>query len=70
MSTKPSRIRTVQRWVHIVFGLAVLCYIYSPFSQYAGFRFFVKWLAVPVLVISGLWLWKPQFLTRLLKTGR
>ena len=51
-------LRIVLRWVHIVIGLILLCYIYSPFSQYAPFRFVVKWVAVPVLVVSGIWIWK------------
>ncbi len=63
----PLRIRTIQRWVHIVFGLIVLCYVYSPFSQYDWFRWTVRLLVVPVLVISGLWLWKPKIFNKAFK---
>jgi len=70
MPEKAARIRTIQRWVHIVFGLIVLCYIYSPLSRSIGFQIFVKWLVMPVLVISGLWLWKPQVLNRVFKISR
>ena len=70
MPEKAAKIRTIQRWVPMVFGLIVLCYIYSPFSQSTGFQIFVKWLVMPVLVISGLWLWKPQVVNSVFKISR
>ncbi|MCB9757849.1 MAG: hypothetical protein H6753_05435 [Candidatus Omnitrophica bacterium] len=56
MTTNQTRI--VLQWVHIVFGLVILCYIYSPFSKYLLFQIFIKFIVVPVIVLTGLWLWK------------
>lgn len=53
-----TRIRVIFRWIHVILGLVLLCYVYSPFGAYSAFRFFVKWIAIPVIVLSGLWLWK------------
>ncbi len=57
-----SRIRVILRWTHIAIGLFLLCYIYSPFGRHVAFRTLIRWIAVPVVVLTGLWLWKfPQF---------
>jgi len=60
-----NRQRTVLRWIHIVFSIPVLGYIYSPFDplpQYAGT---VRFVAVPIMAISGLWMWKGHVFKRL-----
>jgi len=61
------RVRTVCRWLHIILGLVILCYIYSPFGKYPVFNIFVKFLAIPLILLSGLWLWKPHLFNRILK---
>jgi len=57
--------RTILRWIHIVFGLPILGYIYGPPAevlQYAPvFQFFI----VPMLFLSGLLMWKGHLLGRL-----
>ena len=52
------KLRTVLRWTHIILGLVVLCYIYSPWATILPFRIFVKFIVVPVIVVTGLWIWK------------
>ena len=66
MALTQARIRVIFRWVHIVLGLLLLCYVYSPFSSYLPFRLFIKIVAIPIIVLSGLWLWKFAFFNRLL----
>ncbi len=60
------KVRAIFRWTHIFLGLVLLCYVYSPFHQYIPFQIFIKFFAIPTIVISGLWLWKPQIFNRLL----
>ena len=67
MPLDSSKIRVVLRWVHLILGLVLLCYIYAPFSQVLAFRFFVKFIAVPAIVLSGFWLWKTRFFNTLFK---
>lgn len=62
--TTQKRGRIICRWLHIILGLVLLCYVYSPFSRYPVFNLFVKFLAVPLIILSGLWLWKPPFVSR------
>ena len=61
------RARTICRWLHLILGLVILCYIYSPFGKYPVFNIFVKFFAIPLILLSGLWLWKPHLLNRILR---
>lgn len=53
-----SKVRTILRWTHIILGLIIMCYIYSPFGKERAFQIAVKFLIIPVITFSGLWLWK------------
>jgi len=64
MAPTQAKIRVIFRWIHVVLGLILLCYVYSPFGQNLIFRLFVKIFAIPVIVLSGLWLWKFNFFNR------
>jgi thiosulfate reductase cytochrome b subunit len=57
--------RSLLRWVHIVFAIPIVGYVYSPFEnipQYAGPTRFVF---LPVLILTGLWMWKGHVIRRL-----
>ena len=61
--------RSILRWVHIVFAIPIVGYVYSPFEnipQYAGPTRFVF---LPMLVLTGLWMWKGHVLRRLVSGG-
>ena len=53
-------IRKILRWSHFVFGLVIMCFIYSPFHENVTFQWVMKLLIIPYLTISGLWIWKFQ----------
>ena len=53
-----SKMRVVLRWVHILLGLVIMCYIYSPFHELRVFQYVVKFIVIPVITFSGLWIWK------------
>lgn len=58
------KFRQVLRWGHIVLGLAVMCYIYSPFHELQWFQIVMKFLIIPVLTISGVGIWQFKVLQR------
>jgi hypothetical protein len=58
--------RSVFRWIHIIFGIPILGYIYSPFEQIPNYAPAARFVFVPVLALSGLWMWKGHVLRRLL----
>jgi hypothetical protein len=57
--------RTIFRWIHIVFSIPILGYIYSPFEELPNFAAKVRLVVVPVMLLSGLWMWKGHLLRRL-----
>ena len=59
-------IRLIFRWIHIVFSIPILGYIYSPFAQIPNYAPATRFVFVPVIVLSGLWMWKGHVLRRLL----
>ena len=64
---RPSRItRTVFRWIHIVFAIPIVGYIYDSPSNTRYYAFSIRYGFVPVLVLSGLWLWKGHVIRRLI----
>jgi hypothetical protein len=58
--------RSVFRWIHLVFSIPILGYIYSPFEKLPGYAFRTRFIFVPVMVLTGLWMWKGHVVRRLL----
>lgn len=58
--------RTILRWVHLVFSIPILGYVYSPFEEIPNYAPAVRNVFVPILVVTGLWMWKGHVLRRLL----
>ena len=69
-------VRLIFRWIHIVFSIPILGYIYSPFEELPKYPDRVRFVVVPVMLLSGLWMWKGHVLRRLIskrsamKTGQ
>ena len=60
-----STTRTIFRWIHIVFAIPIVGYIYSPFSELPNYAPVVRFVAVPIIILTGLWMWKGHLLRRL-----
>ena len=58
--------RSIFRWIHIVLAIPILGYIYSPFDQIPNYAPATRFVFVPVLVLSGLWMWKGHVVRRLI----
>jgi hypothetical protein len=56
--------RSVIRWIHIVVGIPILGYIYSPFEKLRDYAPATRFVFLPVMVVSGLWMWKGHILRR------
>src|SRR4051812_23681261 len=57
--------RTIFRWIHIVFSIPILGYIYSPFDRLPDYAGPTRFLFLPVMVLTGLWMWKGHVVRRL-----
>jgi hypothetical protein len=62
-------VRLIFRWIHIVFSIPILGYIYSPFDQIHNYARVTRFVFVPVIVLSGLWMWKGHVVRRLVSKG-
>ena len=49
--------RSILRWVHLVFGIPILGYIYSPFEEIPNYAALTRFVFVPVIVLSGFWMY-------------
>ena len=58
--------RSIYRWIHIVFSIPILGYIYSPFEEIPKYAARTRFFFVPVLLLSGLWMWKGHVVRRLI----
>jgi hypothetical protein len=58
--------RSILRWIHIVFSIPILGYIYGPFEEIPKYAARVRFVVVPVMLLSGFWMWKGHVLRRLI----
>jgi hypothetical protein len=58
--------RWIFRWIHLIFGIPILGYIYSPFDKIPQYAPATRYVFVPILVLSGLWMWKGHVVRRLI----
>ena len=59
--------RMIFRCIHIVFAIPILGYIYSPFDKLPDYAFKTRFIFVPIMVLSGLWMWKGHVVRRLFR---
>jgi hypothetical protein len=62
---KDSTKRSIVRSIHIVFAIPILGYIYSPFDQIPNYARPTRFVFVPVMLLSGFWMWKGHVVRRL-----
>jgi hypothetical protein len=57
--------RSILRWINIVFGIPIIGYVYGPFEELPNYAPVVRFVSIPVLVLSGFWMWKGKVIRRL-----
>ena len=50
--------RKIIRWLHILASIPIIGYIYGPVKNFPNAVTAIKWVLFPLIVVSGLWLWK------------
>ena len=58
--------RSIFRWIHIVVAIPIVGYIYSPFDKIPQYAPATRYVFLPVMVLSGLWMWKGHVVRRLM----
>ena len=63
--------RSILRWIHIVLAIPIVGYVYSPFKELPNYAPVVRFASVPIIVVTGFWMWKGHVLRRLIsKIGK
>ena len=62
--------RLIVRWLHLVLAIPVIGYIYSPFDQLPNYAPTVRFVAFPVILLTGLWMWKGHLVRRMFSKNR
>ncbi len=58
--------RSILRWIHLVFSIPIIGYAYSSFEELPNYAPVVRFVAVPAIVLTGLWMWKGHVVRRLI----
>jgi hypothetical protein len=58
--------RSIFRWIHMICGIPILGYIYDSPSDTHNYAHSVRYFFLPVLILSGLWMWKGHVVRRLI----
>lgn len=53
-----STFRKVSRIIHLLMAALLGTFIYSPLSSNTEFANFVMWVAIPLVSITGVFMWK------------
>ena len=62
--------RSIFRWIHIIVSIPILGYIYSPpLNRLPDYAPAIRYVFLPVLILSGLWMWKGHVVRRLFSKG-
>lgn len=57
--------RSIVRWLHIICSIPIIGYIYSPFADIPDYAPAVRFVFFPLMLLSGLWMWKGHLVRRL-----
>src|SRR5438552_17212493 len=53
--------RSILRWIHLIFTIPILGYVYSPFAELPNYAPVVRFVSIPVLILSGFWMYAGVF---------
>jgi thiosulfate reductase cytochrome b subunit len=63
--------RSIVRWMHLVLAIPIIGYIYSPFEEIPNYAPAVRFIFLPLIALSGLWMWKGHVVRRVIsKIGK
>jgi hypothetical protein len=49
--------RSILRWIHLIFAIPILGYIYSPFEEIPNYAPPTRFVFVPVVMLAGYWMY-------------
>ena len=58
--------RAILRTIHLILAIPIVDYIYSPFEVLPDYAFPTRFIFLPAMVVTGLWMWRGQWVRRLI----
>lgn len=58
--------RSIFRWIHIILAIPIAGYIYSPFEKLPDYAPATRFVFIPLMIVTGLWMWKGHLVLRLI----
>ena len=58
--------RTILRYSHLLAGMLNVLFIYTPFGDVWAFQLLVQIILVPVIIITGVWMWQQTRVRKLI----
>ena len=49
--------RSILRWIHLILAIPIVGYAYSPFAELPSYAPIVRYIAFPVVLLTGLWMY-------------
>jgi hypothetical protein len=49
--------RTILRWIHLIFAIPIIGYVFSPFAELPNYAPVARYIAFPVILLTGLWMY-------------
>jgi membrane protein implicated in regulation of membrane protease activity len=53
--------RSILRCIHLIFSIPIIGYVYSPFAELPNYAPVVRFVSIPVLILSGFWMYAGVF---------
>jgi hypothetical protein len=57
--------RIIFRWTHLILAIPAIGYVYSPFENLPDYASVVRFIAIPAIAVTGLWMWKGHIVRKL-----
>jgi hypothetical protein len=58
--------RTILRYSHLLAGMLNVLFIYTPLGDVWAFQLLVQIILVPVIIITGVWMWQQARVRKLI----
>ena len=49
--------RAILRWIHLILAIPIIGYAYSPFAELPSYAPIVRYIAFPVVLLTGMWMY-------------
>ncbi|WP_028978454.1 hypothetical protein [Sporocytophaga myxococcoides] len=56
--------RKILRWLHLILSIPIIGFIYGPVSEIPEAAFITRYVFVPIVILSGVYMWKGHLLRK------